>query len=53
MAKKKPYQSPGHIYDHHAFNLPTPSGGDMAGDMVLPGSGLPPAGVMGQQNLGD
>lgn len=49
MAKKAnhPYNSPGHVKNHPAFNLPPVSGGDMSGQ-TLPGSPMPPGGQIGQ-----
>lgn len=47
MAKKKAkvYNSPGHVQDHPAYNLPAPAGGDHAGtELGTPmGSGAGPS----------
>lgn len=47
--KMKPYNSPGHVHDHPAFDLPSPAGGAQAGtelgQPMAPGQsmgGMPP-----------
>ena len=43
--KFQPYNSPGHVHDHPAHNMPDPSGGMMQGD-TLPGQPMGPMGPM-------